>query len=238
MIRELLSALPYMDEARAQLVMDAFIPMVKAGVVYTIPLAVASFVCGILIALTVAVARVMPVQNRFHKILLKFFAVYTSIIRGTPLLVQLMIVFYGLPAMGIILNPVPTAIIGFSLNVGAYAAETIRASILSVPKGQWEAGFSIGMTYRQNFLRIILPQAFRVAIPPLSNTFIGLVKETALASQVTITEMFRTASQIANRSYDFLPVYIECAIIYWCFCMVLYHIQVKLEKRFSRSVAR
>lgn len=238
MIQELLSALPYMDEGRAKLVMDAFIPMLKAGIIYTIPLAIASFICGILIALMVAIARVMPIQNIFHKIILKFFNIYTSIIRGTPLLVQLMIVFYGLPAMGIVLNPVPTAIIGFSLNVGAYAAETIRASILSVPKGQWEAGFSIGMTYSQNFYRIILPQAFRVAIPPLSNTFIGLVKETALASQVTITEMFRTASQIANRSYDFLPVYIECAIFYWCFCFVLYQWQEKLEKRFSRSVAR
>ncbi|MDO4435335.1 MAG: amino acid ABC transporter permease [Cardiobacteriaceae bacterium] len=238
MIQELLSALPYMDEARAKLVIDAFWPMVKAGVIYTIPLAIASFICGILIALMVAIARVMPVQNVFHKILLKFFGIYTSIIRGTPLLVQLMIIFYALPAMDIKLDPVPTAITGFSLNVGAYAAETIRASILSVPKGQWEAGFSIGMTYSQNFYRIILPQAFKVAIPPLSNTFIGLMKETALASQVTITEMFRTAAQIANRSYDFLPVYIECAILYWCICYVLYQWQEKLEKRFSQSVAR
>lgn len=149
-----------------------------------------------------------------------------------------MIVFYGLPAIGIKLDPFPTAIIGFSLNVGAYASETIRAAILSVPKGQWEAGFTIGMTYMHSFRRIILPQAFRVAVPPLSNSFIDLFKSTSLASTITITELFRTAQQIANANYDFLPVYILAALIYWLFCFVFFIIQERIERRLERSVAR
>lgn len=123
-------------------------------------------------------------------------------------------------------------------NIGAYGSETIRAAISSVPKGQWEAGYTIGMTYMQTFRRIIAPQAFRVAVPPLSNTFIGLFKDTSLASVVTVTEMFRVAQQVANMSYDFLPVYIEAGLIYWCFCWVLFLIQARLEVRFNRFVAK
>lgn len=227
-----------MTEARAALVINAFWPMVKAGFLYSIPLAVVSFIFGILIALAVALVRVIPVAGIFHRVLLGMVKFYVSAIRGTPMLVQLMVVFYGLPAIGITLDPLPTAVIGFSLNIGAYASETIRAAILSVPKGQWEAGFSIGMTYMQTFRRIIMPQAFRVSVPPLSNTFISLFKETSLASVVTITELFRVAQQIANASYDFLPVYIEAGLIYWVFCFFLFIVQAKLEKRLDRYVAK
>ncbi|MFS6936933.1 ABC transporter permease, amino acid [Neisseria animaloris] len=227
-----------MTEARAALVINAFWPMVKAGFLYSIPLAVVSFIFGILIALAVALVRVIPVTGIFHRVLLGMVKFYVSAIRGTPMLVQLMVVFYGLPAIGITLDPLPTAVIGFSLNIGAYASETIRAAILSVPKGQWEAGFSIGMTYMQTFRRIIMPQAFRVSVPPLSNTFISLFKETSLASVVTITELFRVAQQIANASYDFLPVYIEAGLIYWVFCFFLFIVQAKLEKRLDRYVAK
>ncbi|MDO5073270.1 MAG: amino acid ABC transporter permease [Neisseria animaloris] len=238
MLSDLLSALPFMTEARVALVINAFWPMVKAGFLYSIPLAVVSFIFGILIALAVALVRVIPVTGIFHRVLLGMVKFYVSAIRGTPMLVQLMVVFYGLPAIGITLDPLPTAVIGFSLNIGAYASETIRAAILSVPKGQWEAGFSIGMTYMQTFRRIIMPQAFRVSVPPLSNTFISLFKETSLASVVTITELFRVAQQIANASYDFLPVYIEAGLIYWVFCFFLFIVQAKLEKRLDRYVAK
>lgn len=237
-VADFLAALPFMGEARAQLVMDAFWPMLKAGFLYSIPLAIVSFVLGLLIALAVALVRIVPRGGLFHTVLLLLVKFYVSAIRGTPMLVQLMIVFYGLPAVGVVLDPLPTAIIGFSLNIGAYASETIRAAILSVPKGQWEAGYTIGMTYMQAFYRIILPQAFRVAVPPLSNTFISLFKDTSLASVVTITELFRAAQQIANARYDFLPVYIEAALIYWVFCFFLFIAQAKLEKRLERSMAR
>lgn len=227
-----------MTDARAQLVMDSFLPMVQAGFMVSLPLAMISFVCGILIAIGVALVRISPSDNILHHILLKLTKYYVGVIRGTPLLVQLSIVFYGLPALGIYIDPIPAAIIGFSLNTGAYASETIRSAILSVPKGQWEAGFSIGMTYMQTFRRIIAPQAFRVAVPPLSNDFIGLFKNTSLASVVTVTELFRVAQQYANLSYDFLPVYIEAGVVYWCFCMVLFLIQARIEKRFSRHIAK
>ena len=227
-----------MTQARADLVINAFFPMLEAAVLVSVPLAIASFVIGMLIALAVALVRVSPSTGIFHRIFVWIAKIYISIIRGTPMLVQICIVFYGLPAIGIFIDPIPAAIIGFSLNIGAYGSETIRAAILSVPKGQWEAGYTIGMTYMQTFRRIIAPQAIRVAVPPLSNTFIGLFKDTSLASVVTVTEMFRVAQQVANMSYDFLPVYIEAAIIYWCFCWVLFLIQARLETRFNRFVAK
>ena len=225
-----------MTEARAALVIEAFWPMVKAAVLVSVPLALFSFLIGMVIAVAVALVRVTPVRGFGHRLLLFFVRFYISIIRGTPMLVQISVVFYGLPAIGIFIDPIPAAIIGFSLNIGAYASETVRAAIASVPKGQWEAGYTVGMTYMQAFRRIIAPQAFRVAVPPLSNTFIGLFKDTSLASVVTVTEMFRVAQQMANMSYDFLPIYIEAGMIYWCFCWVLFLIQAKVEKRMARYV--
>ena len=238
MLENLLLQIPFMDEARVKLVMDAFFPMVEAAVLVSIPLAIASFIIGMAIAVGVALIRVTPVIGILHRIALAIVKVYISIIRGTPMLVQISVVFYGLPAIGVYIDPIPAAIIGFSLNIGAYGSETVRAAISSVPKGQWEAGYTIGMTYMQTFRRIIAPQAIRVAVPPLSNTFIGLFKDTSLASVVTVTEMFRVAQQMANMSYDFLPVYIEAGLIYWCFCWVLFLIQAKLERRFNRFVAK
>lgn len=238
MLNDLLLSIPFMTQARVDLVINGFFPMVQAAFLVSIPLAIASFVIGIAIAVAVALVRVTPVNSLPHRILLWLVKGYISIIRGTPMLVQICIVFYGLPAIGVFIDPIPAAIIGFSLNIGAYASETIRAAILSVPKGQWEAGYTIGMTYMQTFRRIIAPQAVRVAVPPLSNTFIGLFKDTSLASVVTVTEMFRVAQQVANMSYDFLPVYIEAGLIYWCFCWVLFFIQARLEKRFDRYVAK
>ena len=225
-----------MTEARAALVIEAFWPILKAAVLVSVPLALFSFLIGMVIAVAVALVRVTPVRGFGHRLLLFFVRFYISIIRGTPMLVQISVVFYGLPAIGIFIDPIPAAIIGFSLNIGAYASETVRAAIASVPKGQWEAGYTVGMTYMQTFRRIIAPQAFRVAVPPLSNTFIGLFKDTSLASVVTVTEMFRVAQQMANMSYDFLPIYIEAGVIYWCFCWVLFLIQAKVEKRMARYV--
>ncbi len=227
-----------MTEARAELVINGFFPMVKAAVLVSIPLAIVSFILGMVIAIAVALIRVSPSHSIIHRLFLFITKIYISIIRGTPMLVQISIVFYGLPALGIFIDPIPAAIIGFSLNVGAYASETVRAAIQSVPKGQWEAGYTIGMTYMQTFRRIIVPQAFRVAVPPLSNTFISLFKDTSLASVVTVTEMFRVAQQVANMSYDFLPIYIEAALIYWCFCFILFLLQARIEKKLARYVTR
>lgn len=238
MIHEFLSGLPFMTADRASIVIDAFLPMLKGGIIYSIPLAIIAFVLGLLIALTVALVRIVPRKSLWHKVLYVIARIYVSAIRGTPMLVQLFIIFYGLPSVGIKLDPFPTAIIAFSLNVGAYASETVRAAILSIPKGQWEAGTSVGLSYAQTFRYVILPQAFRVSIPPLSNTFIGLVKETSLASLVLVTELFKEAQIVAARTYEFMLVYIEAAIIYWVICLLLGLAQERLERRFDRHIAK
>ena len=153
-------------------------------------------------------------------------------------MVQLFIIFYGLPTLGIIIDPFPSAVIGFSLNVGAYASEIIRAAIVSIPKGQWEAAYSLGMSYPKALKRVILPQASRVSLPPLSNTFISLVKDTSLAAMILVTEMFRRAQEIAATNYEFLLLYSEVALIYWIICFLLSIIQSKLESKMDRYVAK
>jgi cystine transport system permease protein len=154
------------------------------------------------------------------------------------LLVQLFVIFYGLPAVGVVIDPFPAAVIAFSLNVGGYAAEVIRAAILSVPQGQWEAAHVVGLSPGKTLTRIILPQAARVSVPPLSNTFISLVKDSSLASLILVTELFRQAQNIAAFSYEFMAIYLEAALIYWLFCLVLSAGQGVLERRLDRHVAR
>ncbi|KXH87103.1 amino acid ABC transporter permease [Sporosarcina sp. HYO08] len=227
----------FADPERVQKLMDIAIsslrPLLEGTILYTIPLTLLSFLFGIILAVLTALARLSP-----SKLLQIIARVYVSAIRGTPLLVQLFILFFGLPTIGIIIDPFPAAIVGFSLNVGAYASEIIRAAILSIPKGQWEAAHTIGMNYSQTLKRIILPQAARVSIPPLSNTFISLVKDTSLASVILVTEMFRRAQQIASANYEFLLVYIEAALIYWVVCFILSIIQDRIEQRLDRYVAK
>lgn len=217
-----------------QLFLDSFWPpLLLAGITGTIPLALASFALGLVIALGVALARLS--RNRVVSWLARG---YISIIRGTPLLVQLFVIFYGLPKIGgVLIDPWPSAIAAFSLNVGGYAAEVIRAAILSVPKGQWEAGYTIGMSNALTLRRIILPQAARVSVPPLSNTFISLVKDTSLASLILVTELFRNAQEIAAFSQEFMLIYLEAALIYWLFCLALSGGQSRIERRLDRYVA-
>lgn len=208
-------------------------PIVSGALVASIPLAFASMAIGLVIAVVIALMRLSGTA-----VLAGIARVYISIIRGTPLLVQLFVVFYGLPSIGIRLDPWPSAIIAFSLNVGGYAAEVIRAAILSVPKGQWEAAHTIGMSRGLALRRIILPQAARVSVPPLSNTFISLVKDTSLASVILVVELFRQAEQIATVSNQFLLIYLEAALVYWVICLILSFGQDALEKRLDRHVAR
>ena len=214
------------------LIVDSFWPLLWAGLTATIPLTVLSFALGLVLALGVALLRLSP--NPVLSAIARF---YISVIRGTPLLVQLFVIFYGLPSVGVVIDPWPAAIIAFSLNVGGYAAEIIRAAILSVPKGQWEAGHTVGFSQTQTLTRIVLPQAAPVSVPPLSNTFISLVKDTSLASLILVTELFRRAQQIAAFTYEFMIIYLEAALIYWVFCLVLSAGQNALERRLDRYVA-
>ncbi|WP_430644847.1 amino acid ABC transporter permease [Agromyces sp. GXS1127] len=215
-----------------QLFLESFWPIVWGGISGTIPLALVSFAIGLVLALIVALMRLS--KNRIVSNVARF---YVSVIRGTPLLVQLFVIFYGLPSIGVVIDPWPSAIVAFSLNVGGYAAEVIRAAILSVPKGQWEAAYTIGMSPATTLRRVILPQAARVSVPPLSNTFISLVKDTSLASLILVTELFRVSQEIASATFEFMLVYLEAALVYWLFCLVLSGGQSMLEKRLERHVA-
>lgn len=211
------------------LMLDSLAPLLWAALVFTIPLTLLSFVLGLTLGLLTAIARLFGAKP-----LVAVARFYVWVIRGTPLLVQLFVIFYGLPSVGILLDAFPAALIGFTLNVGAYTSEIIRAAIQSVPRGQWEAAYSIGMSWRQAMQRTILPQATRVSIPPLSNTFISLVKDTSLAAAITVPELFQTAQRIVSTTYEPLILYIEAALIYLALSSVLSSLQVRLEARFSR----
>ena len=236
LLNNFLASLPFMNAERADEIISSFWPMMEAAIDKTIPLAVISFFAGVFIALIVALIRIVEKPNIGIRLLQILCRIYVSTIRGTPMLVQIFIIFYGLPEVGIKLDPFPTAIIAFSINIGAYASETIRAAILSIPKGQWEASYSIGMNYYQTFTRTIMPQALRVSVPPLANTFISNVKDTSLASLVLVTEMFRVAQNITAENYEFIMIYSEAALIYWCICLVLSFAQDRLEQRLSRHL--
>jgi cystine transport system permease protein len=207
-------------------------PIVRDAVTGTVPLAFASFVIGLAVALLVALMRLSRIR-----VVSGVARAYVSVIRGTPLLVQLFVIFYGLPSVGLTISPWPSAIIAFSLNVGGYAAEVIRAAIQSVPKGQWEAAHMIGMSHGLALRRIILPQAARVSVPPLSNTFISLVKDSSLASLILVTELFRRAQEIAAFSQEFMVLYLEAAVVYWVLCLFLSGGQSLVENRLDRYVA-
>ena len=214
-----------------EIIVQSFWPILKAGLVVTIPLALISFAIALVIAVITALANLSN-----YKILKFIFSTYVWIFRGTPLLVQLFLVFYGLPKAGIILDPWTAAIITFSLNTGAYASESIRASILAIPKGQWEAAESLGMTYWQVLRRIIAPQTIRISLPPVTNDFIDLVKGTSLAASITITEMFMVGQQITARTYEPLAIYSLVAVLYLSICSILTYAQSKLEKSASKYI--
>jgi cystine transport system permease protein len=221
------------DPATRELILRNLWPMLQATVEKTLPLTFVSFTLGLVLALFVALARLSRVAP------LSFLArAYISVIRGTPLLVQLFIIFYALPQFDIVIDPFPAAVIAFSLNVGGYAAEVIRAAILSIPRGQWEAAQTIGMGYATTLRRIILPQAARTAVPPLSNTLISLVKDTSLASTILVTELLRVAQLAAAPTFDFFALYGVAAVYYWVICVALSFVQGRLETRLGRYVAR
>lgn len=208
-------------------------PMFLGLVQVTIPLTALSFAIGLALALLVALARISS-----YAVLSGAARAFISVIRGTPLLLQLFIVFYGLPQLGIKFPPFTAAVIAFSLNVAGYAAEIVRSAILAVPKGQFEAAATIGLDYPRTLRRIVLPQATRTAVPPLSNTLLSLLKDTSLASVVLLTELFRQSQLAAAESNEFLALYAFAGLYYWVICVALSAAQKRLEARLDRYVAR
>ena len=215
-----------MNERIIQILISSFTKILIPGIKVTIPLTILSFTFGCIIALFLALVQVANVKG-----LKQFARFYIWIFRGTPLLVQLFVVFFGLSRVGIVLDPFPAAVIVFSLNEGAYCAETIRAALEAVPKGQLEAGLCAGLSYLQTIFRIVLPQAMRTAFPPLSNSLISMVKDTSLAANITVTEMFMVTQRIVARTYEPLLLYLEVGLIYLIFSTVLTKLQAVGEKK-------
>ena len=211
------------------IIVDSFPKILIPGLAVTIPLTVISFALAMVIA--IAVALIQFAKVRFLKDIARF---YVWVIRGTPLLVQLFVVFYGLPGIGILIDPFPAAVIVFAINEGAYCAETIRAGLEAVPYGQVEAGECVGMSYMQIMRRILLPQALRISFPTLANSVISMIKDTSLAANITVTEMFMATQRIVARTYEPLALYIEVGIIYLVFCTVLTRLQRYGERKLGR----
>ena len=217
-----------MDTRLWEIIINSIPKILIPGFTYTIPLTLLSFLLGLTIAVIVAVTRVMRI-----KVLSEIFRFYVWVFRGTPMLVQLFIIFYGLPNIGVKLEAFPSAIIAFSLNVGAYASETIRGSILSIPKSQTEGAVACGLTIGQAMFYIVLPQAIKNCVPALFNTFISLVKDTSLAANITITEMFMATQRIVAVTYEPLALYIEVAIVYLVFSTALTYLQKNVENKLN-----
>ncbi len=215
------------------LFLDSFPKILLPGLAMTIPLTVISFTIALGIAIVVAM-----VQHAKLPVLTQLCRAYIWIFRGTPLLVQLFVVFYGLPKVGVLIEPFPAAVLVFSLNEGAYSAETVRAAMEAVPAGQFEAGQCVGMSYFQIMRRIVLPQAMRTAFPPLSNSLIAMVKDTSLAANITVTEMFMVTQRIVARTYEPLLLYVEVGLVYLLFSTVLTFVQRRGEKRLNVYVKK
>ena len=207
---------------------DSFGKILVPGITISIPLAAISFILALLISIVTALIQFANIKGL--KQLARF---YIWVFRGTPLLIQLYVVFYGLPNVGILIDPFPAAVLVFALNEGAYSAETMRAALESVSSGQLEAGYCVGMSYMQIMRRIILPQAMRTAFPPLSNSLIGMVKNTSLAANITVVEMFMVTQRIVARTYEALALYIEVALIYLAFSTILTLLQRLGEKKLA-----
>ena len=217
-----------MNERLWNILVDSFPKLLRYGVEVSIPLMALSFLLALIIAVLVAL-----IQYANVRVLRQVCRFYIWVIRGTPLLVQLYLIYYGLPSVGIVLDAFPAAVVALGLNEGAYMAESIRAALESVSRGQMEAGYCVGMNYIQIMVHVVLPQAFRTAFPTLGNSMIAMLKETSMAATITIMEMFRQAQVITGRVYEPLALYGEAALIYLIFCTVLSWLQRLGEKRLS-----
>lgn len=210
---------------------DSLPQLLLATVSVTIPLSIIAFI----LALVVAVAATAMRLGRI-KLLQWLSRFYVWLFRGTPILVQLFIIFYGLPAIGITLSAWTSAIIAFTLNTGAYAAETLRASVQSIPRGQIEAAKTLNYTGWQTVRYVIAPQALRIALPPLGNDLIDLVKGTSLVMVITLADVFQVGRQIAATTFQPLALYMEVALIYLVLFTILSLLQSRVEKISNRYV--
>jgi cystine transport system permease protein len=205
-------------------------PLMLRGAGYTLLLALSAMVGGLALGLPTALMRVAPwAPLRWPA------AIYVSMFRGTPLLVQLFVVYYGLPSIGIEFTPVTAGVLTLSLNAGAYLSESLRGAIHAVALGQWRAAFSLGLGWGQTLRYVVLPQALRVAVPSMSNTLISLIKDTSLVSVITMTELMLVTKELISVTFRPLPLYVAAAIIYWGLSLFFERLQGRAERRLNRA---
>lgn len=214
-----------------ELFISSFWPMFKAGLIISVPLMLVSFALGMVLAFCLALMRMSKI-----KILkgIAWFVVW--VIRGTPLLVQIFVIFFGLPSVGILLAPIPAAILALTISQGAYNSEVIRSALTAIPSGQFEACKALGMTKIQTMYQVVLPQAALIAVPALANSFISLLKDTSLIAAITVPEILQTAKGIIAFTYEPLLLYIEAGIVYLIFSTVLTKLQEVLEKKLGKHL--
>ncbi|OJF90289.1 amino acid ABC transporter permease [Alkalibacterium sp. 20] len=209
------------------------LPFLLQGLQNTMIIALFSMFIALMLGIVLGIARMSK-----YALLSLPARLYISFMRGTPLLVFVFILYYGLPVIGIDFNnAIVAAIVGVSLNFAAYNAEVVRSAIMSVPRGQWEAAATLQMDYFQTLRKIIIPQATRIALPPTFNIFMDVVKGTSLASVITVQELLYSARLVAGRTYDSMTMYISAALIYWMVCIVIGYFQNRLEIRYNRYLS-
>lgn len=205
-------------------------PVMLRGAGYTVLFALAAMVGGLLIGFPVALLRMLP-----SRWLAWPAHVYVSLMRGTPLLVQMFVIYYGLPSVGIEFSPVTAGILALSLNSGAFLSESLRGAIAAVSPGQWAASYSLGLGYWQTLRHVVLPQALRVAVPAMSNTLISLIKDTSLVSVITLTELMLSTKEVIATTFQPLPLYLAAAAIYWMLSLLFEALQRRAEQRLNRA---
>ncbi|MBR8059240.1 amino acid ABC transporter permease [Burkholderia dolosa] len=214
------------------------LPVLAQGAVLTVKFAVLSMVFGLLGAVVLAMMGIRQTEalDGFERVWVTALAwiarAYVSVMRGTPLLVQIFVIYYGLPSLGISLDPTPAGVIALSANVAAYMSESMRGAINGITRGQWLAAYSLGLSWGQT-LRYVIGPPLRIAVPSLSNSLISLIKDTSLVSVITVTELLRSAQEVIAATYQPLPLYLAAAAVYWVLCQILEWVQRWYEKRLS-----
>ncbi|MES2990317.1 MAG: amino acid ABC transporter permease [Pseudomonadota bacterium] len=203
-------------------------PTMLRGAGYTLLFAVASMLLALPLsaALTLISVLRVPVAQRVV-------AIYVSAMRGTPLLVQVFIVYYGLPSIGIEFSPITAGILALTLNVAAYMSETLRGAVQAVTQGQWLAGTSLGLTRTQTLRYVVGPQALRAAVPSLSNSLISLIKDTSLVSVIAVTELMLATKELISTTFQPFPLYLAAAAMYWVLSSSFEQVQRRMERRLA-----
>ncbi|NIO06009.1 MAG: ABC transporter permease subunit [Proteobacteria bacterium] len=210
-----------------------YLPFIMKGVGYTILVSLLSIIAASILALFGAIARLSK-----NPVFYGVATFYVSLIRGTPLIVQIFVIYLGLPQMGIVLGAIPAGIIALGVCYGAYMTEIFRGGIQSIGRGQIEAAYSLGMTYSQMMRRVVLPQAFRIIIPATGNEFIAMLKDSSLVAFLGVWELFFRAQRVGRQNFRNMETLIIAALFYWIVTIIFQYFQGRLEAHLARGTRR